>query len=105
MRLLTRADAATVFYTFLRVVLLPVVECRCGRSKNAAEEQVRGEIDHKDKKEESDSEVHGSGTVGAMEEGIFYGEIEILVRSDEARGDEDREEDRGLQFPRAAIVA
>jgi hypothetical protein len=50
---------------------------------------VRGEIDHEDEKKESDGEVRGSGAVGAMEERIFYGEVEILVGSDEARGDQD----------------
>ncbi len=60
------------------------------------EEQVRGEINHEDEEEESDAEMRGSGAVGAMEEGIGDGEIEILVGGDEARGDQDGDQDGGL---------
>jgi hypothetical protein len=67
-----------------------------GRRKQAAEEHVCGEIDYEDEEEESDGEVYGSWTVGAMEEGIGDGEIEILVRSDESRSYQDGQQDGGL---------
>jgi hypothetical protein len=67
-----------------------------GRRKQADEEQVRGEINPEDEKKESDGKVRGSRTVGAMEEGIFHGEIQVLDWGDEARGDQDGQEDGGL---------
>jgi hypothetical protein len=101
-----RLDVLAVCYTLAGTDLLPVAArfC-CRRWEQVAEEQVRGEIDCEDEEEESNEEVRGGGAVGAMEEGIFQGEIEILVGDDDARGDEDGDEDRGLQFPAATIVA
>ena len=60
-----------------------------GGGNSAAEEQVRGEIDHEDQEQESDGEVRGSGAEGAMKERISYGEVEILIGSDEAGSDQD----------------
>src|SRR5580693_2728715 len=84
-----RLDVLAVCYTLAGTDLLPAAArfC-CRRWEQVAEEEVRG-----------------GGAVGAMEEGIFQGEIEILVGDDDARGDEDGDEDRGLQFPAATIVA
>ena len=67
-----------------------------GRRKQAAQEHVRREIDYEDEEEKSDEEVRGCGAVGAMEEGILHGEIQVLGRGDEARGDQDGQEDGGL---------
>ena len=76
-----------------------------GRREQPHEKQVRGEIDHEDEEEESDGEVRGSGSVGTMEKGILDGEIEILIWRDKSRGYQNGQEDSGLQFPSAAIVA
>src|SRR5579863_1448006 len=99
-------DVPAACYTPDGSCLLPVVGWACEwRREQAAEEQVRGEIDHEYQEQESDEKVCGSGAVGAMEEGIFDGEIKVLVWGDEARGDQDGHEDGGLELPAAAIVA
>ena len=76
-----------------------------GRREQPHQKQVRGEIDHEDEEKESDREVRGSESVGTMEEGILDGEVEILIWCDESRGYQNGQEDSGLQFPSAAIVA
>lgn len=101
-----RLDVLAVCYTLAGTdLLLVAARFCCRRWEQAAEDQVRGEIDYEDEEEESSEEVRGGRAVGAMEEGIFHGEIEILVGDDDARGDEDGDEDGGLQFPAATIVA
>jgi hypothetical protein len=100
-----RPNVPTVCYTLDAAGLLPAVVARRRRLKQAAEEYVRREVDHEDEEKVRDGEVRGSGAVGAMQEGIFDGEIEILLGGDEARGDQDGQQDGGLQFPAAAIVA
>src|SRR5277367_2318032 len=101
-----RLDVLAVCYTLAYTDLLPVVAWFCRRRREqAAEEQVRGEIDHEDEKEECDGEVRRSGADGAMQKGIVDGEIQILIRRDESRSDQNGQENRRLQFPAATVVA
>ena len=76
-----------------------------GWREQPQEKQVCREIDNEDEKDERDGEVRRSGSVRAMQEGIVDGEIQILIRGDEARSDQDGHENRGLQFPAATVVA